>query len=84
MSIALIKFIKTPYIQEYRWHDDKLSIWVADYNWADFKEILEGLCDFDDGGIPAHILKDCIYIDLGDTENMDDYFEELKAGFPED
>lgn len=58
MDIALIKLIKTPCIQEYRWYGD-------------------------DGGIPARIQEDCIYIDLGDTEIMDDYSEELKVGFPE-
>ncbi|WP_341514915.1 hypothetical protein AAC591_03660 [Lactiplantibacillus plantarum] len=84
MDIALIKLIKAPCIQEYRWHGDKLFIWVADYDWANFKEILKKLCNFDDGGIPARIQEDCIYIDLGDTEIMDDYFEELKVAFPED
>ena len=84
MDIALIKLIKAPFIQEYRWQDDRLLIWIADYDWADFKANFKELCSFDDGGIPARIQEDCIYIDLGDTEIMDDYFEELKVAFPED
>lgn len=84
MDIALIKLIKAPCIQEYRWHGDKLFIWVADYDWTNFKEILKKLCSFDDGGIPARIQDGYIYIDLSETELLSDYFEELRAGFSEE
>lgn len=80
---AIIEFIKTPYIQEYQWHSDSLLIWVADCDWQPFKLVLSKLCNFEDGGIPARIQDDYIYIDLSETELLSDYFEELRAGFPE-
>lgn len=83
MDTALIELIKTPLIEEYSWHDDSLYIWVADYNWSSFKTTFKKLVGFDDGGIPARIQDDCIFIDLSKTEILGDYFDELKVGFPE-
>lgn len=82
-DVELIEFIKTPFIQEYQWQDDGLLIWVSDYEWADFKANFKELCSFDEGGIPAQLQENCIFIDLSKTEFLNDYFEELKAGFPE-
>ncbi|WP_430490980.1 hypothetical protein [Lactiplantibacillus pentosus] len=83
MDTALVEFIKTLFIEEYRWDGDSLYIWVADYNWSSFKTIFKKLVGFEDGGIPARIQDDCIFIDLSKTEFLGDYFEELKVGFPE-